>query len=248
MKRRGVGLAVLIGGATLLLAAPASAGTLDVEQSQFNNVSHGIYGDPTNANESSIAQTFTAETTGDLDQVDLYLQKFMAPPSDLNVEIWDTVGGTPINTLATESVPATAVTASPNYSFVPVAIDPPVPVTEGTRYAIVAWTASPNTAYYSWGEANGNPYADGELRVQQGMNTSPPNPALWGPSGATVDMTFKTYVDVPATMTPTTPATSPPTATAASQTGQRGAALKKCKKKKGKARKKCKKRALKLPV
>lgn len=48
----------------------------------------------------------------------------------------------------------------------------------------------------------------------------------------------------------TTPATScaPPDIPPTSATGQRAAALKKCKKKKGAKRKKCKKRALKLPV
>jgi CSLREA domain-containing protein len=46
-----------------------------------------------------------------------------------------------------------------------------------------------------------------------------------------------------------TTTTTPPAAPAASgPTGQRAAALKKCKKKKGKARKKCKKKAMKLPV
>jgi hypothetical protein len=228
----------------LLIAAPASAGTLDAEQPLYGDLAHGLYADDEGSGEQSVAQTFTALSTGNLDQVDLYLEKFGSPVDDLMVEIWDTVGGTPVNTLATESVPSSALNSV--FSFVPVTIDPPVPVTAGTQYAIVAWTAAPHGPQYYWGEENENPYAGGELRVQLGPTSSPPVVGGWGPAGATVDMTFKTYVDVPATVPPPGPLPTPPVT---GPTGKRAAALKKCKKKKSKkARKKCKKRAKKLPV
>jgi hypothetical protein len=60
--------------------------------------------------------------------------------------------------------------------------------------------------------------------------------------GSAPDIGADEFVPAP-TVTPT-----PPGPTAAAATGQRAAALKKCKKKKGKARKKCKKKAAKLPV
>jgi hypothetical protein len=239
----------LIGGvvaAALALASAgaatsASAGTLDQEQAVYGGLGHSIYADDTDPfSESSVAQTFTAGITGQLDQVELYVGKSGSPTADLTVQIYDTFDGTPQSALATESVPAAAVSAGP--TFVPVTFDPTVPVTAGTQYAIVAWTASLFANPYFWGEAGGNPYAAGELRVQQGSNASPPTPGFWGPSGATVDMTFRTYVIPP----PTQPPAQPPVA---SPTGKRAAALKKCKKKKSKkARKKCRKKARRLPV
>jgi hypothetical protein len=60
--------------------------------------------------------------------------------------------------------------------------------------------------------------------------------------GSAPDIGADEFVPAP----PVTP--TPPGPTAAATTGQRAAALKKCKKKKGPARKKCKKKALKLPV
>jgi hypothetical protein len=54
--------------------------------------------------------------------------------------------------------------------------------------------------------------------------------------------------DATAVPTPPGPIPSPSLTTTPGLTGQRAAALKKCKKKKGAARKKCKKRALKLPL
>jgi hypothetical protein len=226
--------------ASAAAATSASAGTLDQEQAVYGGASHSIYADDTDPfSESSVAQTFTAGITGQLDQVELYVDKFGSPTADLTVQIYETFDGTPENALATESVPATAVSTA--YTFVPVTFDPTVSVTAGTQYAIVAWTASLFANPYSWGEAGGNPYAAGELRVQQGPNASPPTQGSWGPSGATVDMTFRTYVTPPSTTTP------PPTT--AAPTGKRAAALKKCKKKKSKkARAKCRKRAKKLPV
>jgi hypothetical protein len=65
--------------------------------------------------------------------------------------------------------------------------------------------------------------------------------ATLGPETSTCSATHATYAEV-------TPPLTPPTPSAAA-TGQRAAALKKCKKKKtSKARKKCKKKAQKLPV
>jgi hypothetical protein len=233
----------LTAGAALLLAAPATAGTLDQQQTLFDAGTEPIYNDDgMGSSGQSAAQTFTAGLTGGLDQVDLYLQQFGPPTADLTVEIYDTVGGTPINSLATASISAADV-PSIGYSFVPATFDPPVPVTAGTQYAIVAWTASLVAKPYYWKLNGGDPYAGGSLRVQLAANASPPTAGFWGPSGAT-DTVFRTYVVVPSTTG--TPPPGPPASPG--PTGQRAAALKKCAKKKGKKRKKCKKRARRLPV
>jgi hypothetical protein len=247
MKRRVAGLGVSLAAlGALLIPAAASAGTLDQEQALSSGASHSIYDDDgMGSSGQSVAQTFTAGLTGDLDQVDMNISKFGTPTADLTVQIWDTVGGTPVNVLATESVPAASLTTTP--AFTPVTFDPRVPVTAGTQYAIVAWAATPFASPYSWTEAGANPYAAGELRVQLAPNASPPTPGFWGPSGATFDMTFRTYVVTPPTTTPPPPTTTGPT-------GQRAAALAKCKKKRKKLDwskrryKKCKKQANLLPV
>jgi sugar lactone lactonase YvrE len=81
------------------------------------------------------------------------------------------------------------------------------------------------------------------------------------PEGVAVDPAGNVYVadkgndriqkfsGIPSTVTPPPPPPpTPPISAAPARTGERAAALKKCKKKKGKARKKCRKRAGKLPV
>ena len=206
----------------------ASAGTLDQQQTD-NTSGFGV------GSTLSLAQTFTAGITGDLDGVDLSLAKNNAPTAPLTVEIRDAfpgfIGTTP---LASASVPASALGGVPT-AFVAIAFATPVPVNTGSHYAIVvhANTAFPNT--YSWGNAGSDVYAGGTALTSA---SSPPDDT-WFPQQAR-DQAFKTYV------VPAPPSAQPVTS---GPTGLRAAALKKCKKKKSKkARKKCKKKALKLPI
>jgi hypothetical protein len=228
MKSR-ICLAAIATACAALAVVPgvASAGTLDQQQTD-DTAGFGV------GATLSIAQTFTAGITGDLDGVDLSLAKNNAPTVPLTVEIRDVFPGFIGTTaLASASIPASAVAAGP-LAFVAIAFATPVPVSTGSHYAIVvhANTAFPDT--YSWGHAGSDLYAGGTALTSA---ASPPN-NNWFPQA--LDQAFKTYV-VPA------PGSTP--AAASGPTGLRAAALKKCKKKKSKkARKKCKKKALLLPA
>jgi hypothetical protein len=208
--------AVLLG-----VAAPASAGTLDQQQTSFESFSSG----GVNSGQS-LAQTFTAGITGHVDQADLVLSKFSSPTEPVTIEIRDVAGGLPGSTvLASTSVPISAIPADPNAAFVPATFGTPAPVTAGTQYALVAWSTNAAGSpgwFYQPGPAN--PYPAG-----RGLNsqTSPPGNDWVGPEGD--DFAFKTYV------VPSPPAPTPP--------------AKKCKKHKKKhksgaeiAKKKCKKK------
>src|SRR5262249_12701927 len=146
----------------------------------------------------------------------------------ITVEIRNTSGvpGLPGTTvLASGTVPGSAVPGT--QGFVPFTLNPPAPVTAGTEYAIVAYTSG--AAQYRLRPRPAiDPYAQGANFSSPG---SPPT-GPWTSNGSGHDLAFKTYV------VPTPPAT-----------GQRAAALKKCKKKhSAKARKKCRKKAKLLPV
>ena len=222
-RARGGLLATLtaVGAACVLAPATALAGTLD--QQQVDGDGGGVFVDSAH----SIGQTFTAGFGGGLDQVDLNLQKLLGstPTAYLSVELRDVSGGTPGGMiLASKSLPASAIPTFP--LFVPVNFSPPAPVVAGGHYAVVAYSATPPGNGWGWSFGlTANPYAGGDP-------FSTPNAP---PSGAwmsgTRDLAFKTYV---------VPAPGP--------TGQRAAALKKCKKKHGHKRKKCKKKANLLPV
>jgi hypothetical protein len=168
------------------------------------------------------AQTFTAGLSGGVDRVDLVLQKVGDPTVPLIVEIRNASGGVPGTTvLASESVRAAGIGAFP--VFVPIKFLSPAAVVAATQYSIVLWsTDAPNS--YGWSNSSGETYAGGGPFF---VPASPPSTA-WTPVGG--DLAFKTYVESPLT-------------------GQRAAALKKCKKlkKKPKKLKKCKKRAQRLP-
>jgi hypothetical protein len=242
-RNRAVLIAVVAASASYLAVPGAAlAGTLDQQQTDSSGAAQGVNasGFPISA-----AQTFTAGITGDLDQVDLSLAKNGVPVAALTVELRATVGQLPDGTvLASQSVPASSVAGS-SLEFVPVAFPTPAPVLAGTQYAIVAYVADTNG--YSWGASpeagpGTGPYAGGEGYF---ADSSPPSTA-WLPfsSSHSIDYAFKTYVAPPTVTPPTTAGTSAP-----GPTGQRAAALKKCKKKHRKqARKKCKKKANLLPV
>jgi hypothetical protein len=202
--------------ACALAPATALAGTLDQQQT---NTSGGYYGIGSG---QSWAQTFTAGLSGDVDRVDLPLQKVGDPTAPLIVEIRNASGGVPGTTvLASESIPAAAVGASPVFGAI--GFLSPAAVVAGTQYSIVLWSADAFNSY-GWWHSSGETYAGGGRFFGP---ASPPSTA-WTPGGG--DFAFKTYVE------------SPPT-------GQRTAALKKCKKLKKKPKRlKCRKRANRLPV
>ena len=207
------------------LPASASAGTLDQEQTDGSAGSYGLLSN------QSLAQTFTAGISGNLDEVDLDL--INSGGSGLYVEIRDASSSGPGDRiLASHIVPDSAIPGP--FTFVPVKLDSPAPVAAGTQYAIVAYTSGGSG--YRWGRGPfGDSYPGG---AGFSVGNSPPS-GPWGPSGA--DLVFKTYV-VP----------TPPSAPAS--TGQRAAALASCKKRAKKHNwshkrlRKCKKKANLLPI
>jgi hypothetical protein len=215
------------------VAASASAGTLDQQQTVAGGLGYGI--DSTH----SVAQTFTAGISGGIDQVDLFLYEVAGTPSaPLNVQIRDAFGGVPGGTvLAGQTIPATALTSSP--AFTPIHFTPAAPVTAGTLYTIVAFSAAAAPPDYGWGASStDNPYPGGGGFTAGGSPSGP-----WTPiTLPAADLAFKTYV-VP------TPPSPPSTAT-----GQRAASLKRCKQRAKKHNwtrnrlKKCKRKANLLPV
>jgi hypothetical protein len=226
-------LAAIATACTALAAVPglAWAGTLDQQQTNDSS-GFGV------GSGQSVAQTFTAGITGEMDGIDLALEKNNAPTVSLSVEIREAFPGFMGTTvLAAASVPASAFPGdTPPWFFIPFAT--PVPVTAGSHYAIIlhANTVFPNT--YSWLDANADVYAGGTALLA--LSSPPTTP--WTP--AIDDQAFRTYV-VPASG----PTTQPPPPTASGPTGLRAAALKKCKKKKSKkARNQCKTRAAQLPA
>jgi hypothetical protein len=220
----------------LLGPSVAAAGTLDQQQTEFDD--NFLVRD-----DQSLAQTFTAGLSGGLDEVDLALFKSAATPPTvpLRVEIRTTsTNGVPGSTiLASKGVPPSAVTGTSAPAFVPIRFESPAPVSAGTQYAIVAWAVTSGTGFYGWADKNAAVYPDGTLYTDDGppdFNWSQyPNPA---------DLAFRTYVAPPASAAIAPPTLAAPTV----PTGQRDAALKKCKKKHGAKREKCKKKANALPV
>lgn len=206
--------------ACLLAPGLALAGTLDQQQTVTFS---GGYSIGTN---QAVAQTFTAGLSGQIDQVDLHLEKSAATTAPLTVEIRPVSGVAPADTaLASTSVPASGV--SETSAFVPVTFAAQPSVVAGTQYAIVAYSATPVSDTYRWTESpTPSQYGGGQIFYK------PPPPSGSWATVTTRDLVFKTYVVTPA-----------------SATGQRAAALNKCKKKRSRQkRKKCRKRARKLPV
>ena len=219
--------------AALIPAAGASAGTLD--QQQTLNTFGGLQVDST----TSKAQTFTAGLTGQLDQVDLALSG-MSVTTPLTVQIRDGSATAPGDTvLASASVPTSAVTSSE--SFVPITIASPASVTAGTQYSIVALNDSSGWFWYAGKTNTASAYEGGRLYSSP---NGPPGTGPWFEGNTMADFEFKTYVTPPPP-----PGTGGSGTGAAPATGERAAALKKCKKKRSqKAKKKCRKKAKLLPV
>ena len=218
---------ILLGAAalgTVLVAAPASAPARTVDQQQTSSTNNAAL-----TSDQSIAQTFTAGMSGVLDQADLVLSTFGSPPASVTVEIRDTSAGAPgTAVLGTATIPTSSIAATK--AFVPALFPTPVPISAGTKYAIVAY--SPGTSPNDVGAWYQNPpsvYAGGSGFYT--MTSSPPGAPWIDQMG---DYAFRTYV-----------APAPPPAS----TGQRAAALKKCQKRhSARARRKCRRKAKQLPL
>jgi hypothetical protein len=213
--------------ATFLLAAttPASAGTLD-QQQLTSNIDLGLF------TTQSLAQTFTAGIGGGLDQADLDLFKVGTPPAAVTVEIRSTSAGAPTATvLASGTIPTSDVGTSS--AFVPVTFAASAPVTAGTRYALVAYSAGSVGDAVGWlNQSAGDPYSGGELFLDNADPLPPGTNWIEGEDGDD-DFAFKTYV------TPAPPQPQPATST--------GVKKRKCKKKHKRSahsakKKKCKKK------
>jgi len=216
-------LALALCAAPLLgQVAPAAALAGDLDQQQ-TSTSFGLVA--INSTQS-LAQVFTAGKTGQLDQFDLDLKKTGTPPS-LTIELRNAASGQPgPQVLGSTSVAASSVATT--LGFVSIPFSAYGNVVAGTQYAIVAYSGAMGGNFYQWTGGSDSTYLGGS---EWTSSFSPPT--TWFAGG--FDTAFKTYVAPPSTATP--------------PTGQRAAALKKCKKKKtAKARKKCRNRAKKLPV
>jgi hypothetical protein len=221
MRTRRLGVLAVAGcAASLLIPGAALADTLDQQQPN-SDASAALFAT------ESLAQTFTAGLTGGLDRVELLLAAdSSSPDAPLTVEIRDVSGGSPGTAVLASGVVDQAAVSSTEV-WVPITFATAVPVTAGTKYAIVAYSSVDNSHRYLWGIAFPNPYPAGANFFQ---TVSPPGPT-WTPTALDGDQAFKTYVDVPA----------PPA-------GQPTPAKKKCKKRKKKKHrsavtaKKCKKK------
>jgi hypothetical protein len=171
------------------LVSSASAGTLD-QQQENQTAAPALFGA---GSPQSLAQTFTAGITGGLDQVDLMLEKLGTPPDPtIKVEIRSTSAGAPGPLSAVLGSGGVATSSLGNsLAFMPVTISPPVPVTAGTQYAIVAYNAGVIGNAASWGEVpTGDPYTRGGAFTNGAA--LPPDSGWFDDTGA--DQAFRTYV------------------------------------------------------
>ena len=230
-----------------LTAMTASVALFGAGSASAADVLDAHCGDPTNPVGSSfnsiprVGQTFTALNTGQLTSATVNVNKVGQPtPSQpdavfsMQIRPVDRSGvpeESAASAIATESVPAPALTGfrplTANFSS-------PASVVAGQQYALVV-------------ERTADVFGVGTAAVPCAGDMWVTNPGLvWG-LGPSADLAFAIRVNA---VEPKPPPTQPNTT---APTGQRAAALKKCKKKfpgkaKAKKRKKCKKKANLLPV
>ena len=195
-RRTRIALVAVVAALSLAVGvAPASAGTLDQQQTSVSNASP-ILG-PNSVPPQSLAQTFTPALSGGLDQVDLYLGRF-SPTGPVTVEIRNVSGGGApgSDVLASKSVPATAVPVFGSETFVAVPFASPAQVLTGTQYAIVVYTGG--TDQYTW-EAMGPATSTRRETHLFTAYLATHNLELLRGSPGLVDLTFKTYVDTTST-------------------------------------------------
>jgi hypothetical protein len=176
--------AVAVGAvAALAVATPASAGTLDQQQTMNNG---GSFLGPNNI----ASQSFTAGLTGTLDQVDIYVLR-TGTLSDLTVEIYPVADGCPTGEpLASAVVPEASVPRDSVLRWTSVRFEPGPEVVAGTEYAIVV---SATTTSYVWArESDSDAYPRGSA-----CHATADMPTVWTPSASGSDYTFKTYVVEP---------------------------------------------------
>ncbi len=166
--------------AVLVAPATASAGRLDQQQATIQDMA---------AFRPAVAvgQTFIASTSGDLDRVDVALQRLAdcgTPNTSIAVDILGVLGGRPTDAvLATQTVDWATLAVDPG--FVSFDLDQPIEVTPGSRYAI-AVSAVGGDFCTAAGRAAGDPYGPGDrfTRIASGPWELARNQ----------DMAFKTYV------------------------------------------------------
>jgi hypothetical protein len=165
-------LFVSVAAVVALTAGPAAAaGTLD-QSYEGMSASGSIDISPV------IGQTFTAGTSGNLDQIEFAMSR-ESEDASATVELRTTNGGLPTETvLASAAVPATSIPADAGFVTIPIG---PVPVTAGTKYAIVVT----GSGFRYHGDVVGN-YAGGDA-VSYG------NDDQWRVVDTT-DLAFRTYV------------------------------------------------------
>ena len=233
-----------------LTAMTASVALFGAGSASAADVLDAHCGDPTNPVGSSfnsiprVGQTFTALNTGQLTSATVSVNKVGQPtPSQpdavFSMQIRPLVSGVPeesaASAIATESVPAPALTG-----FHPLTANFSIPRLGGCGPA-VRLGGGKNGRRLWRGDSSGS--------VCGRHVGNQPRPGL-GPLARPADLAFAIRVNA-VEPPPTQPPPTQPNTTA--PTGQRAAALKKCKKKfpgkaKAKKRKKCIKKARKLPV
>lgn len=177
----------------LMLPSPVWAGTLDQQQTDSDNV-------PPVVGVIEQAQVFTAGLTGQLDQVDLLLQRTVGilppggsgPGDDLTVEIWTVTAGVPASPVPGASATVLEADVPANTStWVGVPIS--APSTAGTQYAIVLSSPGSNGSCpedcWLWLADDDGPYAAGVAYFSQDSG------ANW--TAKTQDQAFRTYVAAP---------------------------------------------------
>jgi hypothetical protein len=213
----------------------AAAGTLDQSQTNVGGTTGPIGG------QFLLGQVITVGLAGNLDQVDLHLGRHIATSgscdygSGVTVTVRTVSGGVPGSTiLASGSVGPSGI-ALGSAGFVSFALAPAPAAAVGAQVAIVAAALDASCTSladipYEWSSESGNPYGGGGSFFK--------STGAWMPEG-TYDFAFRSFVAQP-------PPPAPPAAVA---TGERAAALAKCKKKHSKrTRRKCRRRANRLPV
>jgi hypothetical protein len=165
-------------------AAKAQTPTLDQSQSSLAGEQQ------LDGPEVSYAQTFRAGLSGGLPQVELAVAlNEEPPPGPLRLELQSTNGGEPSDpVLATASLPASMVPSNTNPEFVQFQLQPVVPITAGTLYALTLQAPDSFDPSYVWGsDPFGDPYPAGEALVGAG-----PQPEWVEIAG---DFAFQTYVN-----------------------------------------------------
>ncbi len=172
--------------AVVTLYGLADHGVLDASQgigSTFHSAGN------LTSSEESVAQTFTIEQTGAIERVELLMADATGHPvGPLVVELRATSNGLPgASVIATAIVNATA--ARPG-GWVNFTFSPPVPVTAGTRLALVLSSPGATAAQtWDWRARNGisiDPYANGTAQLSTAANGSGP----WF-NQSNVDMAFQ---------------------------------------------------------